>query len=227
MSDSSSSSDIAKAIPVERDTLRKVRVEIMDLPEAHSPKVDAPKESSPKESSPKIEASSAQPKVKEFKKAEVTAPVGEKNLLKSDSINRKALDSTNRGKSPDSRRFVRGILHPSPGKMFFAAFFAILVRLALLAFIVLMSLIVLDQVDLRATWFALILPVAALFHVATMGQARCRVCGLKEFVPSRAHKHRQSHQLLFFGPIVSTALHLILFRWFRCMFCGTPIRIRK
>ncbi len=143
------------------------------------------------------------------------------------SINRKALESTNRGKKPSSRRFVRGILHPSPYRVMIAAFFAILVRVVFLGVLALLVLLFLEQVETWTLWLTLILPVVALFHFATVGKARCRVCGLKEFVPSGAHKHRDSHRIPLVGPIFSTALHLLLFKWFRCMFCGTPIRIRK
>ena len=143
------------------------------------------------------------------------------------SVNRKALEKTNRGKRPSSRRFIRGILHPSALKVSSAAFFAIAVRVVLLGAVVLGGLILFGQVEPWFAWFLLILPVVALLHFATVGGARCRVCGIKEFVPSAAHKHVKTHNLLFFGPIVSTALHLLLFKWFHCMFCGTAIRIKK
>ena len=146
---------------------------------------------------------------------------------KGSSINRKALESTNRGKKPSSRRFVRGILHPSPVKVTLGAFFSIAVRFVFLASIVLGVLMLFDLVDLRLAWALLLLPVVALLHFTTVGRVRCRVCGIKEFVPSRAHKHVKTHHFLFFGPIISTALHLLLFKWFHCMFCGTAIRIKK
>lgn len=146
---------------------------------------------------------------------------------KGSSINRKALESTNRGKRPSSRRFVRGILHPSPFKMGLAAVFVILIRFALIGAVILGTLVLLEKVEPWLAWFLLILPLAALCYFATVGGARCRVCGAKEFIPSGANKHVKTHRFLFSGPIMSTALHLLLFRWFHCMFCGTAIRTKK
>ncbi len=144
------------------------------------------------------------------------------------SINRKALESTNRGINPSSRRFVRGILHPLPISVALAAFWALLFRLSFIVFVVSMILFVMNELDARQYWWlAVICPVAGLFHLVSASQIRCRVCGQKEFWPSGAHKHVKTHRFLLMGPIFSTALHLLLFKWFHCMFCGTAVRIKK
>ena len=227
------------ATQVKRETLQKARIELKSLPAA-LPTVN---ESAPKQE-PVLEKSvvgvaveetadacqKAQPerKVQPERTALKRTPVFvQPEVEAGSSINRKALESTNRGVSPKSRRFVRGILHPSPSKVIFAAFFAIAFRVALVGLVILMTLIVLEVVDSGLWWWALIFPVAALGHLLTAGQARCRVCGQREFVQSGARKHNKTHRLLFLGPIISTGLHVIIFKWFHCMFCGTAVRIKK
>ncbi|MGJ8723537.1 MAG: hypothetical protein ACSHYB_03180 [Roseibacillus sp.] len=224
----------ATAIPVERDTLRKARVELKDLPAIHFIEGLAEAEhgsASSLEKQDEVSTPEAKSKSVENSPAKEVKPrtpaFHQPAVEKGSSLNRKALESTNRGKKPSSRRFVRGILHPAAFKVASAAFFAIAVRLAMLGAVVLGTLILLDQVDVQLAWYLLILPIAALLHFATVGSARCRVCGIKEFVPSGAHKHVKTHRFLFTGPIISTALHLLLFKWFHCMFCGTAVRIKK
>lgn len=237
------------AILVERETLRKARIEIQDLPVAEissSPSAQvgtAPVReiAAAKEPREPREPRGFRPAVSEkVGRAAVgeKMPIAQGELQRTPaiqkplqgeeaSINRKALESTNRGVSPRSRRFVRGILHPSPVKMLAAAFFAIAVRLTLIAVVVLMALIVFGAIENIWVWGALAFPIVAVTHLITVSRARCRVCGQKEFVKSRAHKHQKAHRLLFFGPIISTGVHLFIFKWFHCMFCGTAIRVKK
>ncbi|MEM9081002.1 MAG: hypothetical protein AAGC74_09960, partial [Verrucomicrobiota bacterium] len=153
--------------------------------------------------------------------------VREAREKKQDSINRKALEATNRGRSPRSRFYVRGILHPRPGLMWVAANLAILVRLSFVAFVVLLTLMFFRLIPYTWAFGMLLLPVTAIPYFIFAGQARCRVCGQKEFMPSGARKHVKTHRIPFLGPIISTALHMLIFSWFHCMFCGTAIRTKK
>lgn len=230
----SSEKEVPLAIEVKRDTLRKVHVELQDLPEAVfidsvsedvvkavEPAVSKAREPEPEfaKASDKIDLRESKPKAPALKQPD--------KVKEGSSINRKALESTNRGKSPNSRRFVKGILHPSPFKVFFAALFAIASRLAFIPFVAIGLLVLFEKLGAVYLWGVLLFPLFAFLNVVTSYQVRCRVCGMKEFVPSKAHKHRDSHSFMYTGPIISTALHVILFKWFRCMFCGTPIRTKK
>lgn len=143
------------------------------------------------------------------------------------SLNRKVLEKTNRGKSSKSRSYVRGILHPDPVTVTLSAFFALLVRGVFVASVAILALVYFKVVPPVALWGLILFPITGIIYLIFMNKARCRVCGQKEFRPSRALKHVRSHSFLFFGPIISTALHVIFFRWFRCMFCGTSIRLKK
>jgi hypothetical protein len=225
-----------QAIPVRRETLRKARIELQDLPAAKRAEgawdTEPESQDAPELVDGKVEevATESLPHAQEPAQRESTqrTPAFQQpEPKKESSINRKALESTNRGVSPKSRRFVRGILHPSPSKVILAAIFAILVRLTLVAAVVLMVLIVFDRVETSLVWWILAFPAVAVFHLIFVGQVRCRVCGQKEFVKSGAHKHVKTHHLLFLGPIISTGLHVLLFKWFHCMFCGTAVRIKK
>lgn len=221
--------DLPEAIPMPRETLRKVRVELQDLPKARltaeTKTVVFAEEETPELSEP--ETLETQPATGQTPPRRAARP--QPMAKQPASINRKALESTNRGKRPESRSFVRGILHPAPFKVWSAAFFVILFRLVFVASLVFGGLILFEKIEVEQImllWF-LLLPVAGLLHLITAQKARCRVCGQKEFVPCRANKHSQTHRFLFTGPIVSTALHVLLFKWFRCMFCGTAVRIKK
>lgn len=246
--------EVREAIAVQRDTLRRVKVELEELPEATFNK-QVPKRISkpiaveslpvastnPEEKSKQLDVEEKRPV--ESQSASLTKASGQVDLSESrkkapalkqpeaprggESINRKALESTNRGKSPNSRRFVKGILHPSPFKVFFAAVFAIAARLSFITFLGITLLVIFNKIEMVYLWGILIFPLFVFLNVVTSLQVRCRVCGMKEFVPSQARKHKHTHTFLWTGPIISTALHVILFRWFRCMFCGTAIRTKK
>ena len=231
---------VGVAIPVKMATLERAHISLQDLPVAHFEEAPAPAQAPAPVK--RVVERTAKPQENNFRKmaepseAEREQAASERTPAfqqppapqeKESSINRKALKATNRGVHPSSRRFIRGILHPSPVKVIVVSLLAIVVRVTFLAAIVLGVLLLLDKVNVVFAWALLALPVVALFHFAMVGKVRCRVCGIKEYVPSAAHKHVKTHRFLFFGPIVSTALHLLVFKWFHCMFCGTAVRIKK
>lgn len=227
--DSNPERSLPKAVPVKREVLRRARLELHDLPVAQleepvEEEVDLDSESNEAEtqSEPAAESDTG------AQDSNRTPAFQQPPVQEAASINRKALESTNRGRKPSSRFFVRGILHPVPLKMILAAFFAIVFQLSFVVFLVVMALFALEKMDAREYWWlAVICPVAGLFYLIFANQARCRVCGQKEFLPSGAHKHVKTHRFLFFGPIFSTAVHLLTFKWIHCMFCGTAVRIKK
>jgi hypothetical protein len=69
--------------------------------------------------------------------------------------------------------------------------------------------------------------VFGLLYFLVSFHASCRVCGQKCFVPRECLKNKKAHHLPVLGYILPTALHMLVFRWFRCAHCGTPIRLKE
>lgn len=230
--DSSREEGLPEAVLVGRDVLASSQIELRDLPVAAP--LSAKGAALPARERPVSAGVKAHPEALELDRVASidfpAAPLPSSGGVKernSESVNRKALERTNRGVSPNSRRFVRGVLHHAPRQILLAAFFSLTIRLALVVGVVTMGLFVFGAVEKDALWGLLAIPVLGLGYLATFRKARCRVCGVQEFFPSGARKHIKTHRFLFLGPIASTSLHVLIFKWFHCMFCGTAIRVKK
>jgi hypothetical protein len=139
-------------------------------------------------------------------------------------------DSLNKGLTPQSRRFVRGILHPNPWRVRVAAFFSLLVQLFLAAtFIVVPALILYDTPE--TMWW--VIGIVSGFLLSSLSylfwgiSARCRVCGQRQFAPKKCLKNRKAHRIPLIGYIFPTALNALFFKWFYCSYCGTAVRLKK
>jgi len=140
----------------------------------------------------------------------------------------------NKGLTPKSRRFVRGVLHPDPLRVCVAAFFSLLVQFFLVAtFVVVPAFVLYDLLyDAPETmwWVAGIvcgLILSSLSYLFWGLSARCRVCGQRQFAPKKCLKNRKAHHVPLIGYILPTALHAIFFKWFYCIYCGTAVRLKK
>lgn len=140
----------------------------------------------------------------------------------------------NAGLTPDSRRFVRGVLHPEPMRVRTSAFFAVLVQLMLVLTVFgIPALILIDQMyDYPATtWWVIGLLscslLSAIGYLIWGLAARCRVCGQRQFAPKKCLKNRKAHHIPLIGYIFPTSLHAIFFKWFYCTYCGTAVRLKK
>ena len=142
---------------------------------------------------------------------------------------------TNKGRDPHSRRFVRGVLHSHPVSLGFGAVVTLILSFLLPAAIISAGLLLLsDQMPQSFTWvpkwilvFPLSLPVVGLAWLIWGMNGSCRICGQKMFVPRMCLKNSKAHYILGLGHIIPTALHMLLFQWFRCTYCGTPVRLKK
>jgi len=143
-------------------------------------------------------------------------------------------EGLNVGLTPESRRFVRGVLHPDPMSVRISAFFAVLVQVFLVITIIAVpSLIAYDTMfDVPgAMWWILGIIVglvlAALCYLFWGINARCRVCGQRQFAPKKCLKNKKAHHIPMIGYIFPTALHAMFFKWFYCTYCGTAVRLKK
>jgi hypothetical protein len=142
---------------------------------------------------------------------------------------------TNKGRNPDSRFYIRGVLHDQPLKVWFGGLVAVLLQLCIpLAVVSAPLLILLDQLPEKFSWvpkwiiaFPIAVPILGLFYALVSARAKCRVCAQRIYVPKHCLKNRKAHHLPYLGYIGALALHVITFKWFNCTFCGTSIRIKK
>lgn len=148
---------------------------------------------------------------------------------------RAPLEKTNRGKKPESRRYVRGVLHTHPWSLRIGAVFSLLLLLNLpLAIISAFLLLISQENPGTLQWvpgwilaFPIALPLVGLGYLIWGFNGKCRICTQKLFVHKGALKHIKAHRLPGLGYVVPLCIHLLLFKWFRCSSCGTPVRLKK
>jgi hypothetical protein len=142
---------------------------------------------------------------------------------------------TNRGVDSNSRRYVRGVLHNSPVKMAFGAILTL--TLAALLPVAIISAILLfcsSEIPIHFHWvpnwiivFPIVLPLLGLVYLLLATKCSCRICGQKLFFPRACLKNSKAHHLSGLGYIIPVCIHMLLFKWFRCTYCGTPVRLKE
>jgi hypothetical protein len=160
----------------------------------------------------------------------VTAPVDERiDLLRAPRA------STNKGRDPKSRRYIRGVLHSHPVGIYVGSLATLLLMaLAPLAVVSAMLLLLSREVFDHFSWvpewviaFPLALPVVGIAYLILALRCRCRICGQGLF-RSRPHlKDSRAHHIRGLGYIFPLCIHILLFHWFRCTHCGTPVRLKE
>ncbi len=142
---------------------------------------------------------------------------------------------TNEGRDPSSRFYIRGVLHSHPVALMVGALLTLaLVVLLPLGIISAGLLLLSSEMPARFGWvpkwlliFPAALPVFGVLFLIFSAPGSCRICGQKLFVPRACLKNSKAHRLPCLGHIIPTSLHMVLFKWFRCTYCGTPIRLKK
>lgn len=143
-------------------------------------------------------------------------------------ITKTTLEETNRGIDPKSRRYIRGVLHKEPNSVLFASFSILLAQVLVVLSVLPLPLVLLDRDKYLWAAFCPLLTIVALFiWFFSARRAMCPVCRQRQFVPKSCLKHNKAHRLPLIGHMASTAIHIIGFKWFRCIFCGTSIRLKE
>lgn len=144
-----------------------------------------------------------------------------------DSVDKVVLNSD--GKL--SRLTRRGVLYPKPGGAIFGAIISILWRIALLASIIGMPIYLYYHstpesrpVTETLSWLGGLLGLG-LLQLSVISRVRCRICSCHFFFSRTCSKNSRAHRLPLIGYVASLSVHLLLFQWFRCMYCGTAIRL--
>ncbi|MGJ8642612.1 MAG: DUF4332 domain-containing protein [Luteolibacter sp.] len=148
---------------------------------------------------------------------------------------RSPLEKTNRGKNPESRRYVRGVLHTHPIGLRIGAISTLLLLFVLplaviSTFLLLGSREMPDSLPWVPEWilaFPIALPIVGLLYFIWGFNGKCRICTQKLFVHKAALKHIKAHHAPGFGYVFPLCIHLLSFGWFRCSSCGTPVRLKK
>lgn len=144
-------------------------------------------------------------------------------------------EETNRGRDPKSRWYIKGVLHAAPYSLAFGAVITLLLILVIPASVVSATLLFIsDQFPGSLPWvpkwilaFPLSLPVLGFLYLAFGLGGKCRICGQRLFWPRHCRKNSKAHHVPVIGHIIPTALHMLTFKWFRCIYCGTPVRLKK
>lgn len=141
-------------------------------------------------------------------------------------IRKTASPELNAGKKLHTRSYIRGVLHPQPMRVRFAAIISVVTLLLLPATFVAGGLMLAKHSVWLATIPAAFLIFGILYFLYARG-LKCRVCGQSLFSPKACRRHIKGHRIPFLGYILPTSIHILLFHWFRCMYCGTSVRIKE
>lgn len=134
---------------------------------------------------------------------------------------------------PVPRLVRRGVPHPRPFFLVFCSLIVLVSRLLLMTVIVGTPVVVWPAFARGDTgpligflWIIGAWLVSCLFYVVFAVRARCRVCTNHIFWSKRCTKNAKAHRVPGLGLTSSLALHALMFGWFRCMYCGTAIRLK-
>ena len=142
---------------------------------------------------------------------------------------------TNAGKNINSRRYIRGVLHSQPWSIRAGALFTLLLLIVIPLSLVITPLLLLQDGDpgayhwVRPWWVVVpfLVPLAGICWLLWASSCSCRICRQKLFVPKSHRKNAKAHHIPLLGYILPLTLHLLIFQWFRCTHCGTPVRLKK
>ena len=128
------------------------------------------------------------------------------------------------------RTMRRGVVYPAPVLLVFGAIIALVWRVAMLAAIVAVPWLLVAvprpsvyKVEILSAIGILV--ALGLTQLILMHRIRCRICTCHLFWSRNTVKNRKAHLIPGFGYTASLALHLLIFQWFRCMYCGTAIKL--
>jgi len=130
-----------------------------------------------------------------------------------------------------SRWVKRGVVHPRPIHTWCGAVVSLVWRVALISgiagFIYLVARVETpSHYTMEVIGGFTILVVLGCLQLHFAGRSRCRICSCNLFYSKNCLKNRKAHHFPPLGYVASLALHLLIFGWFRCMYCGTAIRLK-
>ncbi len=146
----------------------------------------------------------------------------------SGDLTRATRKETNKGVDPSSKRYIRGVLHKRAGSFMFSLFAYLSFIFCIIAGFTLPLLALMDKENYAWSMFSpLLVIVGVMIYFMFTGRASCPICNQKQFAPKNCLKHRDAHRLPLFGYMLPTALHALFYKWFKCIFCGTSVRLKE
>jgi hypothetical protein len=130
-----------------------------------------------------------------------------------------------------SRWVRRGVVHPRGFHTWLGALVSVVFRLALLAALGAIFWLITraEQPTDHKVPVAVgagVLLILGMMQLHFAMRARCRICSCPLYYSKNCLKNRKAHLIPGFGYVMSASLHLLVFGWFRCMYCGTAVRLR-
>lgn len=143
--------------------------------------------------------------------------------------------STNKGRDPQSRFYIRGVLHSHPVSIYVGAVVTLILMVMIPAAVISAALLFLsgekpEQFAWVPKWllaFPLALPVVGVAYLIWGLSGSCRICGQKLFSHRSHLKNIKAHHVRGLGYILPLCFQILIFRWFRCTHCGTPVRLKE
>lgn len=145
-------------------------------------------------------------------------------------IRKTASPELNEGKKSHSRAYIRGVLHPQPTRVTLGAVFSVTTLVLFPLTFVAGGLGMVFHEHKDSKWLLLVpaaFLISGLFYLMFSRPMKCRICGQPLFSPKACGRHVKAHRLPFLGYILPTSLHMLVYHWFRCIFCGTSVRLKK
>lgn len=147
-------------------------------------------------------------------------------------IRKTASPQLNEGKKLHSRSYIRGVLHPQPVRVKVAALISLMAFILLpLSFVAGGLIIFKDSVPIEQPLWLLAVPATFLFfgflYLVVAKPLKCRICGQPLLASKACFRHVKAHRFPLIGYILPTSLHMLLFHWFRCIYCGTSVRLKE
>ena len=143
--------------------------------------------------------------------------------------------STNKGRDPQSRWYIRGVLHSHPFSIYIGAVVTMVLMVMVPAAVISAALLLASgEMPEKFSWvpkwliaFPLVLPLCGVAYLIWGLGGTCRICGQKLFAHRSHLKNSRAHRIPGLGYIVPLCFQIIVFRWFRCTHCGTPVRLKE
>lgn len=131
----------------------------------------------------------------------------------------------NAGKDTSFSHYLhkRGITHLTSTRTFLGALSVLFLALAFgdILAVAIAFMTMEESFPQWAPYTLLALPIGIIAYGIFSLRSRCSVCRMPLFYSKNCAKNNKAHNFRPLGFVISTALHIILFRWFRCPYCGS------
>lgn len=123
----------------------------------------------------------------------------------------------------------KGVKHMTPFRTWLGAASVLLLFVCILFSIAVTTLVLLNG---ERGWLIISLCfgpwfLALILYISLALPRKCSVCRAHIFSFKKYTRNKAAHLIPFFGYVFATALHIFLFRWFRCPACGSSQQLEK